>query len=61
MPKSKWQKKYEQAMKMIESMVKVKDMKLDRYSDIQTLRDLAYAEKIQLEIVLDELKRIAES
>lgn len=61
MPKSKWQKKYEQAIMMIESMVKVKDIKLDKYSDIQTLRDLAYAEKIQLEIVLDELKRIAES
>ena len=59
--KSKWKKKYEQAMKTIEFWKEFHEECIERYSDNQLLVEIHTAQKIALADTLKDMKEIAES
>lgn len=59
--KTKWQKKYEKAMKTIEFWKQFYDNEVKMLPDDSHLREIRTAQKITLDDTLRYMKRIAES
>lgn len=58
--KTKWQKKYEQAVKQIEFWKKYHEEQMKACSDNQYLLEIYTAQKVALDDVLKDMKKIAE-
>lgn len=59
--KTKWQKKYEQAMETIEFWRQFHAKQIKEHSDDQYLVEIHSAQKIALADILTDMKKIAES
>lgn len=55
--KTKWQKKYEQAVKQIEYWKKYHEEQMKVCSDNQYLREIHAAQKVALDDVLKDMKK----
>ena len=59
--KTKWQKKYEKAMKTIEFWKQFHEDQIKRFPDNQYMVEIHTAQKIALADTLTDMKKIAES